>query len=113
MEARRVFIVGASLFAETLAQALAKVETIKVIGCAPTVETAAQMIRDNLPDVVIIAEAGEQPPTAYAQFLAMYPDLRIIRADLNANNAQVITCRHIGASMPELLAAIEALLKRS
>ena len=114
MEARRVFIVGNSLFAESLARTLASA-TVEVSGSAPTPEAAIPMIKAQCPDAVIVANASaeETPPAIFGQFLAAYPDLPIIYADLSADNVQVITSQRVGTRSSDLLAAIAALPKRS
>lgn len=115
MEARRVFIVGDSLFAETLAQTLTNAEAVEVIGSAPTPEAAQPLLKTKCPDAVIIANASADPtmPTVFGQFLAASPDLPIICANLGANDIQIITSQRVGTRSSDLLAAITALPKRS
>lgn len=111
VETRRVFIVGDSLFAETLAQTLASAESVKVVGSAPTTEAALPQLRDLCPDAVIIV--GEASPAAFGPFLAAYPDTPLIRTDLKTSEAQIIISQNISARSSDLLAAIAALPKRS
>jgi len=49
MDVRRVFIVGDSLFAETLAQTLAGVEAVEIAGSAPSAEAALPQIAAGRP----------------------------------------------------------------
>lgn len=108
-----MLIVGGSLFAETLAQALTRPGLVEVIGSAPTPEAALPLIQARRPDVVIVAEVGERLLTTFGHLLAANPDLPIIRADLSADHMQVITSQHVSAHTSDLLAAITALPKRS
>jgi DNA-binding NarL/FixJ family response regulator len=114
METRRVFIVGHSLFAEALARTLTS-DAVEVSGSAPTPEAAIPLIKAQRPDAVIVANASadETPPATFGQFLAAYPDLPIIYADLSTDDVQVITSQRLSARSSDLLAAIAALPKRS
>lgn len=114
MEARRVFIVGDSLFAETLAGMLASAD-VEVIASAPTPEATLAIIKTQCPDAVIVANASadETPPATFGQFLAAFPDLPIIYADLITDNVQVIKSQQVGPRSTDLLAAIAALPRRS
>ena len=113
VETRKIIVVGDSLFAETLAGVLASPGAVEVIGSAPTPEAALFLLKAQCPDAVIVANAGEPLQAAFGQLLAAYPDLPLIRADLTANDVQVITSQNIGARSSDLLAALAALPKRS
>jgi DNA-binding NarL/FixJ family response regulator len=113
MDARTVFIIGDSLFAETLARTLATPGGVEVVGSAPTPEAALPLIKARCPDAVIVAGVGEVTPAAFAQLLASHPDLPLIRADLSASDVQVITSQRVGARSSDLLAAIAGLPRRS
>ncbi len=112
MEARKILIVGDSLFTEALARMLAAADAVEVVGSAPTPEAALPLLAARCPDAVIVAGTGDASPAAFGQFLASHPDLPLIRADLTAADVQVITSRRIGARTSDLLAAIAALPKR-
>lgn len=109
MEIRRVFIVGDSLFAETLVQILGESQSIKVTGNAPAPRDALAELGNQNPDVVIIAGNAE----SITPFLTTYPDLPVIHADLNTNRVRIITNQSIDARLSDLLAAIAALPKRN
>jgi DNA-binding NarL/FixJ family response regulator len=113
MEARRIFLVGDSLFTEALARTLAAAEAVEVVGAAPTPEAALPLLAAHCPDAVIVAGTGDVSPSAFGQLLAAHPDLPLIRADLTHDDVQVIISRRIGARTPDLLAAIAALPKRT
>ena len=114
MEARRVLVVGDSLFAEALTQTLAKT-SVEIVGCAPTPEAALPLLKTKCPDAVIIANASADPtlPAVFGQFLAAYPDLPIICANFGVNAIQVVSSHQVGTHSSDLLAAISALPKRS
>jgi DNA-binding NarL/FixJ family response regulator len=116
MDGHRVFIVGGSLFAEILAQMLATrsgAGAVNVIGAAPTLEAALPLLETNSPDAVIVTGSDETAPAIFGPLLAAFPDLPLIRADLGANQVQVITSQRVAACSSDLLAAIAALPKRN
>jgi len=108
METRRVYIVGDTLFAETLVQMLGEYEAIEVIGSAPTPSEALTRLQNQNPDVVIVAGVSE----SIISLLVACPDLPVIHTDLNTNRIQVITNQTIDARISDLLTAISALPKR-
>lgn len=111
MKARRVFVVGESLFAETLVKMLAGAESIEVIGSAPTLKAALPLIETGQPHAVIVASAGEIP-AATGEFLSVHLDLPIICADLSMNHVRVITSQRIAARSDNLIKAIRRLPAR-
>jgi DNA-binding NarL/FixJ family response regulator len=112
MERRTVLIVGDSLFAEALSKMLALSEQVSVIGCAPTPTAAVALIAAHQPDAVIVAEADRLSATDCRPLLESNLDLPIIRANLNADNVQIITSHRIGTRPADLLSAIAELPKR-
>ena len=112
MKTHRVFIVGDSLFAETLGQILVAAEGIEVIGSAPTPEAALPLLETQLPEAVIVANVGETPPTFVSQFLSLYPSLPIICADFSMNEVRIITSRRIAARSDDLIKVIRSLPTR-
>ncbi len=112
MDEYRAIIVGNSLFGETLNQMLADTGKVVIIGTSSTLEEAMSIIEDLYPDVVIAAYSSETSQEYLSPFLAKYPDLPIIRADLNQNYLQVITSQRVGARGSDLMTAIESLPKR-
>ena len=113
MQARRIFIIGDSLFAETLAGMLGHAGDVTVVGAVPTPEAAYPLIPGACPDAVIVAGIGDEPTHDMGHLLAAFPDLPVIRADLNADSVQVITSQRVSARPSDLLAAIAALPSRS
>ncbi|MBT3337064.1 MAG: hypothetical protein HN975_16360 [Anaerolineae bacterium] len=113
MELRNVFVIGNSLFAETLIQSLGDSESVVVVGTAPTPEKALPKLKEKLPDAVIVAVADESVVVDFTPILVAIPDLAIFRADLNTNQVQVITNQSIDARISDLLIAIADLPRRS
>jgi chemotaxis response regulator CheB len=109
----RVFILGDSLFAETLSEMLISSGTVVIIGSASSPEEALPLLATAQPDVVIVADTGETDRLTFDHLLAAHPDIPIIRADLRRDYVQVITSKLVGARRSDLLAAIAALPKRT
>jgi len=107
-----VFVVGDSLFAETLIQVLGDSQSVTVVGTAPTPEDALPSLGSLLPDAVIVASADDTIVATFAPILVNNPDLPIIHADLSTNHVQVITNQSIDARISDLLSAIAALPSR-
>ncbi len=110
MEKRRIFIVGDSLFAETLTQLLGQEQVVEIVGTASTLAGALSLLSNSHPDVVIVARVASQPDAAFARFLSACPQLPVICLDLSSNDLQVIVSqRLIAHSSNDLLAAIASL----
>lgn len=114
MEIRRVFIVGDTLFAETLAKLLAGDKTVQVAGTASSLDEALPQIKPCYPDMVIVAGVERVPDAAFAHFLVEYPDIPILCTDLGTNDVQIVVNRRISVhNTDDLLAIIAALPKRT
>lgn len=113
METRRVFIVGDSLFAETLVRMLDRSDAVELVGAAPTPEAALSALAERAPDALILTHAGASPHRALDPLLSAHPDLPIVLADLNAGKVRVIVSRQVEARGSDLLAAIAELPKRN
>ena len=112
MEIRNIFVVGDSLFADTLIQSLGGSENVAVVGTAPTPEYALPMLKEQNLDAVIVAVADESVVVDFTPILIANPELAIIRADLSTNQMQVIRNQSINARISDLLSAIADLPKR-
>lgn len=114
MESCRVFIIGASLLADGLAQLLADSRMVEVTGCAPTLELALSLLEVDCPDAVVVTESEPSRPVLFEPLLTTCPTLSIICVDLNrADRVQIITSRRIEPHRSDLLAAIAALPRRN
>lgn len=107
----RVFLIGNSLFTESLAQMLAEAENITVVGTAVSPSTAITAVAKTCPHIIIVANAGDQPQANFNPLLSTYPTIPIIHADLNQDYVQIITSRRVSARRTDLLAAIHELTK--
>jgi hypothetical protein len=112
MDRRRVFVVGSSLFAETLASMLSRAEKVEMIGWAPTPEAALLQLRAVHPDALIIASENEPSSDLVGRLLAADPGLPLILANLNMNRMQMITSQYIGGHISDLFTAIAVLPHR-
>jgi len=108
-----VFIVGDTLFAETLAQMLAQDDTIQVVGNAASLQDALPALQAIQPDAVIVAGVDRLPESALSDLLSVHPDVSVICSDLSANDIQVVVNQRVHVrSTGDLLAVITALPRR-
>ncbi len=112
MQPHRVFVVGSSLFAETLAQILGDSRTVTVIGTVPTPEVVLPTFETEYPDAVIVAGSAEVSRSTLGLLLTTYPDLPVIYADPNAEHMHIITSQRVGTRPSDLIAALTKLPKR-
>ncbi len=81
MQPHRVFVVGSSLFAETLAQILGNSRTVTVIGTAPTPEVALPTFETEYPEAVIVAGPVEIYHPTLGLILTPYSDFLPVRKE--------------------------------
>lgn len=113
METCRVLIVGDTLFADTLAQLLAKDEAIQVVGIAPSLQDAIPTMQAAQPDAVIVAGVYKLPESALSDLLSVQPAVSVICSDLSASELQVVVNQRVHVrSTDDLLAVISALPRR-
>ncbi len=113
MDAHQVFIIGDSLFAETLAKLLVNDVTIQVEEIASSLEEALPRLKANPPDVVIVAGVNRLSEAAFAHILSEIPDISILCIDLGTNDVQVVTNQRVSVhTTSDLLAVIGALPKQ-
>lgn len=108
-DACRVFLMGDSLFIESLAQMLAEAESVQVVGTAVFPLDDFTAVTNVYPQVIILADAGQHQNVA-TTLLTQFPDIPIIQADLNRDYVQIITSRRVNARRTDLLAAIRELV---
>lgn len=112
-DVHRVFIVGDSLFAETLRRTLAGSGTVTISGVASTVESAMALIgQTEQLDAVIVTGADDRFSAAFGPLFTAYPDLSFIGADLSTDSLILVTVHQIKARTADLLDAISVLPKR-
>lgn len=108
----RVFVVGDSLFAESVADLLGHSPAVMVVGVAATTQAALAQLSVCLPDIILILSSDEHAEVDLGPLLSRHPDLPILRADLNVNDLRLIRSQRVEARMADLLAAIQALPTR-
>jgi chemotaxis response regulator CheB len=110
MTARRVLVIGNSLFAETLTNMLADEPGILVVGEANNPHKTLALIESVCPDVIIVADCvPSETSTELVGLVVTHPHLPLIHADLTTNAVQVITSRSISARRKDLLAVLNSL----
>lgn len=107
----RVFLVGDSLFTESLAQMLAEAEDVRVMGTAVFTLLDKTAVMQSRPHIIIIAGAGPHHDVS-GDLLATFAGIPIIHADLNQDYVQIITSRRVSARRTDLLAAIDELSRQ-
>lgn len=113
MSVHRVFVIGDSLFAETLTQLLEQREELCIVGVSTSVESAITDVLQEFPDVFVIAESNESYIQNLTMLLANFPDIPIVCSDLNSNTLQIFSNQRYQARTAELVTAITSLQKRS
>lgn len=108
----RVFLIGDSLFTESLGQILANAENIRVVGTAVSPASAVTAVAKVLPRIIIVANTSDNAQTNLQPLLSIFPTVPIIQADLNRDYIQIITSRRVSARRTDLLAAINDLSTR-
>lgn len=112
MDTRLVFVIGESMFAETLAQMLSCCPDLQVCGSAPTFKAARRQIQADKPDVILVASARSSPQASLTRFILQHPGTTLIYADLCTNDLHVITSQSIVMrSFGDLLSALGSLPK--
>ena len=113
MTQHRIFVVGNSLFADTIVQVLRSCDLVRVNGTAPSLEAAVTRLETERPDaIIVVGTTNEDTSAIVGSLVASYPKLPVICATLNAHKIQVTTSRCIRADMPGLLDAITTLPKQ-
>jgi chemotaxis response regulator CheB len=105
----RVFIIGDSLFTDTLVQLMANTADMKVVGTAPASMLASTAVAEARPHVIIVADASEKTQDKLGSILSLFPDLPLISLDLSRDYVQVITSRRVQTRRDDLLVAIREL----
>lgn len=108
----RVFLIGDSLFTDSLGQVLSESVNIEIVGTAVSPTTAVAEVPKRFPHIIIVAKASQQVQTDLQLLLSIYPAIPIIHADLNQDYVQIITSRRVHARRTDLLAMIDELSKQ-
>ncbi len=101
-----VFIIGDSLFTETLGQLLANTADMKIVGTAPSLALARTFVAKAFPHVIIFADTSDPTQDKFGPLLSNFPDLPLISVDLSRDYVQIISSRRVSTRLDDLLAAI-------
>jgi hypothetical protein len=112
MDRRRVFIVGDTVFAQSLPGVLSG-DGIEIVGLSPTLQDAAGELESVLPDVVIVAESVEQDDAAFAVLRATCLEIPFVFTSLERGYMQVVSSQCFCASRFDLLTVIAGLPKQN
>jgi len=111
MDQRRVFVVGDSLFADSLSNMLSG-NGIQVVGIAPTLRAALPLLESAPPEVVIVAEPVEIDELTVAALRGSSLEVPFIFTNLERGYMELITSQRICARSSDLLDVIATLPKR-
>ncbi len=107
MDERCVFIIGQSLFAETLAQLLSSVAEINIVGNTALVADALPVLKTSVVEAIILVS---NPATDdLNKLMAAAPNVPIISTNLDENTLQVITSKRLDARLSDLLSVLNTL----
>jgi hypothetical protein len=110
MAARRVFLVGDSLFAASLAQLLEQSPRVQVAGTYPTLEALLPQLPPAGQCAILFAGISSPPDAALLKLLSAFPEIPVLCSDPDANMVQVLSSQPIPVhSAQDLLAALSAL----
>lgn len=112
MDRLRVFIIGSSIFAESVTHLLLGHGVVKIVGSAPEIDLALSSIDKADPDAVLVMSTNGAAPELYTELVARYPGLSIVVADLGIDKVRIITSQCVEARSTDLLAALIDLPKR-
>jgi hypothetical protein len=110
-ETHRIFLIGDSLFAESLTQLLTSSGTVTIAGAVATIEEALPLLDNCRPDAVVVADVAHR--SHLGPLLELYQDLPILCADLTTNYVLVVISQRIEAQRAGFLAALAALPTRA
>ncbi len=113
MDQHRIFVIGDSLFADSVTATMRHVDTVHVVGTAPSIEAIDSWLSLNHLDLIIVAgTTGEDSSADFGSLVARFPHLPIIRTTLNTDQIQITTSQCVGARLSDLLEVIATLPKR-
>ncbi len=108
-EGRRVLVISKhSLFREGLRRVLGELEGFELMEAVPSLEEAAAMAVEALPDIIVFdGEGGPRSGTELAQLFQLSPD-RIVTLSLADTEMTVFTRRQVRrATVEDLLTSIQ------
>jgi len=106
MEGICVFLVGNTLFAESVAIMLQASEVFRTVERFETLSVAIAPIQFSPPDVLILADVDTITSKGDTSFLQICPDIPVICIDSDSTDMKLITTTHITASLSNLIGTI-------
>ena len=106
MEGIRIFLVGATLFAENVAQMLQTCDAVEQIDLFETISAATLPIKNSPPDVLILADIEDTQLQDITPYLLTCPDTTVICTDHQSTLMRLITTRLVRASLTDLFKSI-------
>ena len=104
MEGIRVFLIGNTLFAESVARMLQVSGAFNAVELFETLPVAP--IQVSTPDVLILADVDIAASDGDTSFLTICPDIPVICIASDSNYMKLITTTHITASLSNLIGTI-------
>ena len=106
MEGICVFLVGNTLFAESVAIMLQASEVFRTVERFETLPVAMEPIQFSPPDVLILADVDTITSKGDTSFLPIFLDIPVICIDSDSTYMKLITTTHITASLSNLTGTI-------
>ncbi len=107
-----VYLIGTTIFAESLSHMLEESGDIRIVGVAASLSKAAEDKNLTIADVILITEPSQDPNESILSFLEHQKDIPVIYTDLQRESIQVITSVSYRARVKDLKEAILSLPKR-
>ena len=111
MDGIRVFLVGNTLFAESVAHMLQASGLFEAVERFKTLPVAAALIEISPPDVLILADVDITASQGGTPLFLICPDLPVICIDSDSTNMKLVTTTQIVASLSNLIGTITATKK--
>jgi len=111
MDGIRVFLVGNTLFAESVARMLQASGVFSAVERFETLPVAISSIQLSPPNVLILADVDTTTSRGDTPFLPICPDIPVICTDSNSTYLKIITTAHVTASLNNLLGIITTVKK--
>lgn len=112
MPVANVYLIGTTIFAESLSHMLEESGEIRIVGVAASLSKAVEDQRLSHADVILITEPSQDPNERILSFLESQKDIPVIYTDLQRESIQVITSVSYRARVKDLKDAILSLPKR-
>jgi len=109
MSRQKIYLVGESMFAESLSTLLGEEEMQLAVTRFDNVRQTLAVLDSNLPDVIIMVDQ-DLVNLDYSDGLDMlWSDLPVIWANIGDDYLRLLSCRRVRPTRDDLLQALEAL----